>query len=102
MYSIAKAHDSYFVLLDIPPRNLKPAFPLTKDADLNSCADMYINAAQYLKEYKGKGNLYRLHGQGHWSEISHLIVGTKIGEKLLEKFKKYKQFSHMRRVQQTL
>jgi hypothetical protein len=87
IYTIAKEHDAYFILLDIPTmKTLAPSFPQREDFELMKVADVYVNSAEFLREYHKLIDLYQPHGHRHWSEFSHLIAGVQLGKIIMKKF----------------
>ncbi|HLG29612.1 MAG TPA: SGNH/GDSL hydrolase family protein, partial [Candidatus Brocadiales bacterium] len=86
MYSTAKAQGIYFILLDIPKRDLSPSFPSLPEIGVSDCSDLYLNSGEILKEYEGLVELYQPHGHGHWTAFSHLIVGKHLGEIICQEF----------------
>lgn len=88
IYTLAEAHNAYFILLDIPDRDLKPSFPHQDNCHVGKVADAYIDSAALLIKYQGKIDLYQPHGQHHWTNFSHLIAGEEIGKTILDFLKR--------------
>jgi len=84
IYFLSRRHNIYFVLLDIPNKALEPSFPLAAGPADQPVCDLYVNSAMVLKDYQGVTDLYRRHSHNHWSAVSQLMVGKRLGE-LLEK-----------------
>jgi hypothetical protein len=86
IYSIAKEHNIYFILVDIPTPDLKASFPVLEASEYPNLCDLYFNSLEVLKDYQGLIGLYVPHGHNHWSQFSHLLVGKKLGEILIDHF----------------
>jgi hypothetical protein len=83
IYILAEAHNAYFILLDIPDRDLNPSFPNRDYCSVGKVADAYIDSAALLKQYQRKIDLNQPQGQHHWTKFSHLIAGEEIGKTIL-------------------
>jgi hypothetical protein len=86
LYAITSKHDAHFILLDIPSETLVPSFPRFDSDELKAMADRYVDSSLLLKQYQGLVDLYRPHGQNHWTEMSHLLVGIELGNIILEQW----------------
>jgi lysophospholipase L1-like esterase len=82
--SIAKLNNIYFVLLDIPGKELKSSVPDLKRYGSAVSCDFYFDAASILKKYEGSVDLYMPNGHRHWTAFTHSVIGKNIGKKLLE------------------
>jgi len=83
IYTLTQAYNAYFILLDIPNRDLKLSFPHQDNCHSGKVADAYIDSAALLKKYQGIIDLYQPHGLHHWTRFSHLIAGEEIGKIIL-------------------
>lgn len=84
VYEVCREIGADFVLLDIPSRDLEPAFPWLGDGDIGRVTDAYVDMAPVLGRYDGLIALRVVHGDGHWTPFSHLLAGVAIGDAILE------------------
>jgi len=69
------------IIVDIPHPRLNVR---TLDSfDLSGICDHYINSQEVFKKQK-EGKFYREFGHGHWTELSHQLIGEEIGEYILQ------------------
>jgi hypothetical protein len=88
IYILAQANHAFFILLDIPDRELEPSVPQNDNCHPGRLADAYIDSSALLKKYRGITDLYQPHGQHHWTKFSHLIAGEEVGKTILELLKR--------------
>ena len=83
VYEICRENGAYFVLMDIPSRELERAFPWHDGADLGYISDSYVDMAPILGSYSDLIPLRVVHGDGHWTPFSHMMAGVAVGDSIL-------------------
>jgi hypothetical protein len=80
----ARAAGARFVVLDVPTGDLERSIPPGLMRAVAQAADAVVVAGDLLAKHRAAGDLYRPHGQGHWTPLSHRIAGEELGRLLLE------------------
>jgi len=85
LYAFCRSHGVLLIVVDIPLRS-EPDFLSSIPADLlrpfRENSDALILSDKVLAPYIGLTELHGLHGTGHIDEVTHLMLGIAIGQKL--------------------
>ena len=75
-----------FIVAEIPyyktPTDFVPSLPGEMIPDVRNHCDALLLCDEWLGPYRGVTELFRVHGQQHISETTHLILGMTLAEKI--------------------
>lgn len=91
MSQFCRTHDILFIVIDVPVHidkgvgNFSSSIPGPLLGVFRDAADVLLLSADVLGPYRGLADIHVEHGQNHISEFSHLMLGVRAAQVILDK-----------------